>query len=79
MIKHGLMQLTDFVCSSFDSLQEGTETLVAVFPFYHVAGAICLLFNGLYQGATLILFPTFDFEMFLQANHKYRVGDIVVN
>ncbi len=47
------------------------ETLVAVLPFFHIAGMLGIMMLGLWQGAKIVTMPRFDFEQFLQLSEKH--------
>lgn len=58
--------------------REGQETTVCVYPLFHLGGII-LYYLGLMSGATMVLYPKFDFETFLAANAKYKVFSLLSN
>ncbi len=53
--------------------EEGKEVLPAFLPFYHIYGQVVVMFNGLIQGSTLVLFTTPDIDDILSAIERYRV------
>jgi acyl-CoA synthetase (AMP-forming)/AMP-acid ligase II len=62
------------LCQMDASLALGDdETLIAVLPFFHIYGMVCILSGALYAGATIVTLPRFDLEQFLQALQQYRV------
>ena len=52
--------------------EEGKEVIPAFLPFYHIYGQVVVMFNGLIQGSTLILFTTPDLDDILSAIERYR-------
>ena len=50
------------------------DTLLCVFPLFHIYGLVVILNMGLYRGATIVMMPRFDLEQFLQTVSKYQ-GD----
>jgi len=54
------------------TFEVGTISL-AVLPFFHVAGMVCVLHSALYAGYTLVLMQRFELESFLRTVQKYRV------
>ena len=55
---------------------EGTterDVTIAVLPFFHIYGLSVILSLGLYRGATLVVFPRFQMEQFLEAVQRWRV------
>jgi acyl-CoA synthetase (AMP-forming)/AMP-acid ligase II len=49
------------------------ETLIAILPFFHIYGMLCVLSGALYNGATIVTLPRFDLEQFLQTLQDYGV------
>jgi acyl-CoA synthetase (AMP-forming)/AMP-acid ligase II len=49
------------------------DTLIAVLPFFHIYGQVVLMAAALWQGATLVTMPRFDFEQFLRLIQDHRV------
>ena len=58
-----------------DGLEYFTEndTLICVLPLFHIYGLVVVLNMGLYQGATIVLVPRFDLELFLQLVQDRKV------
>lgn len=58
-----------------DGLDYFTEndTLICVLPLFHIYGLVVVLNMGLYQGATIVMVPRFDLEVFLQLVQDRRV------
>ena len=52
--------------------EEGKEVVPAFLPFYHIYGQVVVMFNGLIQGWTLVLFTTPDLDDILSAIERYR-------
>lgn len=59
--------------SGLNLFTEGIDTVLAVFPFYHISGACTAAFHSMYMGVTVITFPRFEFGTFLGAIEKYKV------
>src|SRR5260370_3263400 len=49
------------------------DTLLSVFPLFHIYGLVVVLNMGLHLGATIVTMPRFDLEQFLGLIEKYRV------
>ena len=54
--------------------RDGQDTLVLLFPLYHIAGLATCLVAGFYVGATFVTYPKFDFANYLGAMQKYKVS-----
>ena len=52
--------------------------LLGILPFFHIYSMIVLLASGLYQGATNVMLPKFEPELFLQAIQNYKVSQALV-
>lgn len=50
-----------------------TDTLICVLPLFHIYGLVVVLNMGLYSGATIVMMPRFDLELFLKAVQDYEV------
>jgi acyl-CoA synthetase (AMP-forming)/AMP-acid ligase II len=48
-------------------------TGLALLPFFHIAGMVCVLHSALYTGSTQVLMRRFEPESFLQTIQKYRI------
>ena len=62
-------------------LMDYTDTdcrLLGILPFFHIYGMIVLLASGLYQGATNVMLPKFEPELFLQAIQNYKIRQALV-
>jgi acyl-CoA synthetase (AMP-forming)/AMP-acid ligase II len=46
---------------------------LAILPFFHVAGMVCLLHTAIYAGGTLVLMRRFDMEVLLRSIQNYRI------
>jgi 4-coumarate--CoA ligase len=53
-------------------MDPGTESGVAVLPFFHIYGMQVLMNAGLRMGVTIVTVPRFDLEQFLELNQKYN-------
>jgi len=49
------------------------DTLIAVLPFFHIAGMMFLMNFALCEGVTVVTMPRFDLEQFLQIMQDYGV------
>src|SRR5437667_4409669 len=49
------------------------DTLLCVLPLFHIYGVVVVLNMGLHLGATIVIMPRFDLELFLELIQKYRV------
>src|SRR3989440_1455139 len=49
------------------------DTLLCVLPLFHIYGLAVVLNMGLHLGATIVIMPRFDLELFLELIQKYRV------
>ena len=58
--------------SGVQLLEEEGESMVAVFPYFHMGGfATCA--HAINQGGKSIVVPMFEFEHFLQLNQDFKV------
>ena len=67
---------TTFWSYSFEkgkNLEEGKETAIALFPFYHIYGQGLLLVSGLIRGYKLIILTTPDLDDILNSVVRYKV------
>ena len=55
-------------------LEDGKEVVMAFLPFFHIYGQVVVMFSGLVQGSTLILFTTPDIEEILNAMERYQAS-----
>jgi acyl-CoA synthetase (AMP-forming)/AMP-acid ligase II len=60
-------------CASVDALT-AEDTLVGVLPFFHIYGLVAVLQPAFHLGATLVVLPRFDLEMFLETLQTHRVS-----
>lgn len=51
----------------------GDDTLICVLPLFHIYGLVVVMNMGLYQGATVVMMPRFDLELFLKLVQDYEV------
>ncbi len=56
----------------FQGAREGNERLIAIFPFFHVAGFTAMMNQSVYKGYTLILVPRPDPKTVLDMTKKYK-------
>jgi acyl-CoA synthetase (AMP-forming)/AMP-acid ligase II len=52
---------------------DGTDTMLALLPFFHIYGMVVIMNLGLHLGATLVTMQRFEIEQFLQVLQKYAV------
>ncbi|HAR97918.1 MAG TPA: long-chain fatty acid--CoA ligase [Syntrophus sp. (in: bacteria)] len=57
----------------FDA-EDGTERLLAVLPFFHVAGYTDIMNNAIYRGWTAVLVPRPTPDVIIELTLKYRPG-----
>ena len=58
----------------FDSIEHNDmRALLAVLPFFHIYGMVCVLNHGLLRGATIITMPRFELEPFLQVLQDWPI------
>jgi acyl-CoA synthetase (AMP-forming)/AMP-acid ligase II len=49
------------------------DALIAILPFFHIYGLVPLLNRSLANGATVVVLPRFDLEIFLDTMQRYGV------
>ena len=54
--------------------EEGKETVIAFLPFFHIYGQVVVMFAGLVQGSTLVLFTTPDIDDILTSMERYNAS-----
>jgi len=54
--------------------EEGKEVVIAFLPFFHIYGQVVVMFSGLVQGSTLVLFTTPDIDDILSAIERYQAS-----
>jgi long-chain acyl-CoA synthetase len=54
--------------------EEGKEVVIAFLPFFHIYGQVVVMFSGLVQGSTLVLFTTPDMDDILSAIERYQAS-----
>lgn len=72
MLTHYNMVANLFQIEGLDRVCED-DTLIAVLPFFHIYGMNVIMNTGLFKGATIVVFPRFEFEPFLDALQSYGV------
>ncbi|MFU8797011.1 MAG: AMP-binding protein, partial [Dehalococcoidia bacterium] len=77
MITHYNLSSARLLLGSFwgDVVRRGQETIIADLPFCHIYGQSVVMFGGLADGHTLVIFATLDLDEILDAvgNHKATV------
>jgi acyl-CoA synthetase (AMP-forming)/AMP-acid ligase II len=72
MLTHA--NLTAAVLSMTVDLPFGAGTVwLAILPFFHVAGMVCLLHTAICAGGTLVLMRRLDMEVLLKSIQNYRI------
>ena len=51
----------------------GEEVLVGILPFFHIFGAMGMIFSGVYHGAKVVSLPNFEPEPFVKILQDHRV------
>jgi acyl-CoA synthetase (AMP-forming)/AMP-acid ligase II len=54
------------------------DRVIAVLPFFHIYGLLCLMNAPLYRGATVVTMPRFDLAEFLRVIQDYRITRALV-
>ncbi len=66
--------LVSNICQAASTLGfTGSDTSIAVLPFFHAYGLQILMNMGLNAGATVVTMPRFDLEQFLSLHQQYGV------
>lgn len=52
--------------------------LIGVVPFFHIYGMVVLLASGLHQGASNVILPRFEPELFLSTIQNYNISRALV-
>jgi acyl-CoA synthetase (AMP-forming)/AMP-acid ligase II len=52
---------------------DGTDTMIALLPFFHIYGLVVIMNLGLHLGATLVTMQRFEIEQFLQVMQRYQI------
>jgi len=55
-------------------LRKERKWVIAFLPFFHIYGQVVVMFNGLVQGSTLVLFTTPDIDDILSAMERYQAS-----
>jgi long-chain acyl-CoA synthetase len=75
MLTHrNMVSLQQQVMAFWPFLEEGSETVMAFLPFFHIYGQVVLMLGGLTQGHTIVLFTTPDLDEILTAVERYRAS-----
>jgi long-chain acyl-CoA synthetase len=74
MITHHNLNAARHMLKAFwgDVLKEGEETIIADLPFCHIYGQSVVMFGGLSDGHTLVIFATLDLDEILDAVGNYK-------
>ncbi|MBP1724063.1 MAG: Long-chain-fatty-acid CoA ligase (AMP-forming), partial [Deltaproteobacteria bacterium] len=68
---YNLVSLQAQTVAFWPIFEEGKEVVIAFLPFFHIYGQVVVMFNGLVQGSTLVLFTTPDIDDILSAMERY--------
>jgi len=69
-----MIALQQQTVSFWPIFEEGTEVVIAFLPFFHIYGQVVVMFNGLVQGSTIVLFTTPDIDEILSAMERYKAS-----
>ncbi|MCJ7596411.1 MAG: AMP-binding protein [Desulfobacterales bacterium] len=69
---HNMVALQTQTLKFWSIFEEGKEVVIAFLPFFHIYGQVVVMFNGLVQGSTLVLFTTPDIDDILSAMERYQ-------
>ncbi|MBO0682229.1 MAG: AMP-binding protein [Candidatus Dormibacteraeota bacterium] len=72
MLTHRNMVANAAIFEPLESFEDG-DRHIAVLPFFHIYGLNVILNESLWRGATVISFPRFDLDAYLQAVQQWRV------
>lgn len=74
MITHHNLSAARHMLKAFwgQVIQEGEETIIADLPFCHIYGQSVVMFGGLSDGHTLVIFATLDLDEILDAVGSYK-------
>jgi long-chain acyl-CoA synthetase len=71
---HNMVALQAQTVSFWPIFEEGKEVVIAFLPFFHIYGQVVVMFNGLVQGSTIVLFTTPDIDEILSAMERYQAS-----
>ncbi len=71
---YNMVSLQTQTVSFWPIFEEGKETVIAFLPFFHIYGQVVVMFNGLVQGSTIVLFTTPDIDDILTAMERYQAS-----
>ncbi|MBU0990455.1 MAG: AMP-binding protein [Proteobacteria bacterium] len=71
---HNMIALQKQTVSFWPIFEEGKEVVIAFLPFFHIYGQVVVMFNGLVQGSTIVLFTTPDIDEILSAMERYKAS-----
>lgn len=74
---HNVIADLEQVRAFYPFLEEGKEVVVAYMPFYHAAGQVLALLNGILHGHTLVVITTPDPDEILNAISSYKATNFV--
>jgi acyl-CoA synthetase (AMP-forming)/AMP-acid ligase II len=72
MLTHASLVASVLATAMAFPFDEGTIAL-ALLPFFHIAGIVCVLHVAIYVGGSLVLMQRFVLEDFLQTIQNYRI------
>ncbi|TFH67044.1 MAG: AMP-dependent synthetase [Gemmatimonadales bacterium] len=71
---YNMVALQAQTTSFWPIFEEGKEVVIAFLPFFHIYGQVVVMFTGLVQGSTLVLFTTPDIDDILSAMERYKAS-----
>jgi long-chain acyl-CoA synthetase len=71
---YNMVALQAQTASFWPIFEEGKEMIIAFLPFFHIYGQVVVMFNGLVQGSTIVLFTTPDIDDILTAMERYQAS-----
>ncbi len=71
---YNMVALQAQTASFWPIFEEGKEMIIAFLPFFHIYGQVVVMFNGLVQGSTIVIFTTPDIDDILTAMERYQAS-----
>jgi acyl-CoA synthetase (AMP-forming)/AMP-acid ligase II len=59
--------------AQLNAIEGEINALVAVLPFFHIYGMVVIMNFGTMRGATVVMLPRFDLELFLRVLQEWRI------
>jgi long-chain acyl-CoA synthetase len=73
MLTHRNLVANAWQLRAWSGGEDGSESMLAILPFFHAFGLSACLLSGLAKGATLHLLPRFDPAAVLELLQRYRI------